>query len=70
MKIIEKEFNALTGEETITEREETTAEKKQRETFEVESKQRIAEAEAKAIARAALLDRLGLTADEAAILLG
>jgi len=29
-----------------------------------------AEAEAKATARAAILDRLGLTADEAAILLG
>ena len=30
MKIIEKEFNALTGEETITEREETAAEKTER----------------------------------------
>ena len=31
MKIIEKEFNALTGEETITERDETATEKKYRE---------------------------------------
>ena len=31
MKITEKEFNVLTGEETITEREETAAEKKYRE---------------------------------------
>jgi hypothetical protein len=30
MKIIEKEFNAITGEETITEREETNAETKAR----------------------------------------
>jgi hypothetical protein len=30
MKIIEKEFNAITGEETITEREETDAETKAR----------------------------------------
>lgn len=32
--------------------------------------QRIANLEAKAIAKAALLDRLGITADEAALLLG
>ena len=31
MKITEKEFNVITGEETITEREETAAEKKARE---------------------------------------
>ena len=36
MKRIEKEFNVLTGEETITERDETTAEKKIRETLEKE----------------------------------
>jgi hypothetical protein len=70
MKITEKEFNALTGEETITEREETAAEKKAREAFEAESAERQAQAEAKATARAAILDRLGITAEEAAILLG
>ena len=36
MKRIEKEFNALTGEETITEREETAEEKKEREAFQAE----------------------------------
>jgi hypothetical protein len=31
MKIVEKEFNVITGETTITERDETAAEKKSRE---------------------------------------
>jgi hypothetical protein len=70
MKRIEKEFNALTGEETITEREETAAEKKQRETFQAEIAIKQAEAQAKATARQAVLDRLGLTAEEAQLLLG
>jgi predicted nucleic acid-binding Zn-ribbon protein len=70
MKITEKEFNALTGEETITERDETTAEKKIREAREKYIKAEQAEAEAKAVARQAILDRLGLTADEAKLLLG
>jgi hypothetical protein len=70
MKITEKEFNALTGEETITERDETVAEKKDRldRAKQIEAAQ--AEAEAKATARQAILDRLGLTADEAKLLLG
>jgi hypothetical protein len=70
MKIIEKEFNAITGEETITERDETAAETKTRLDRAKEIAAAQAEAEAKAEARAAILDRLGLTADEAAILLG
>lgn len=70
MKIIEKEFNALTGEETITERDETAAEKKQREAFEKEVAAEKAEAERKTAARQVILDRLGLTADEAKLLLG
>jgi hypothetical protein len=70
MKIIEKEFNALTGEETITERDETPAEKKQRETFAKEYAAKQAEAEAKATAKAAILDRIGLTADELKTILG
>jgi hypothetical protein len=70
MKIIEKEFNIQTGEETITEREETTAEKKQRLAIEAELAKEQAEADAKAEARAAILDRLGLSAEEAKILLG
>ena len=69
MKIIEKEFNALTGEETITEREETAQEKAKREAWELEVAQIQAEAEAKAQAKAALLERLGITQDEANLLL-
>lgn len=70
MKIIQKEFNVQTGEETITERDETAAETKARldRAKEVEAAQ--TEAEAKAQARQAVLDRLGLTADEAKLLLG
>lgn len=70
MKIIEKEFNALTGEETITERDETAAEKKARETRAKEIAAELAEAEAKAAQRQAIFDRLGLTADEAKLILG
>jgi hypothetical protein len=70
MKIIEKEFNALTGEETIIERDETVAEKKARETKQKELAAAKAEAEAKAAARQAIADRLGLTADELQVLLG
>jgi len=70
MKITEKEFNALTGEETITEREETAAEKKAREARAKEIATELAEAEAKQTARQAIADRLGLTADELKLLLG
>ncbi len=70
MKIIEKEFNALTGEETITEREETIAEKKAREIRAKQVAAEQAEFAEKEIQRQAILDRLGLTADEAKLLLG
>ena len=69
MKITEKEFNVQTGEETITERDETAAEKKAREQAEADNLVRQAEAEAKATAKAALLTRLGITAEEARLLL-
>jgi hypothetical protein len=59
-----------TGEETITEREETAAEKKARETKEKEIAALQAEAEAKEVAKQAIADRLGLTADELKLLLG
>ena len=70
MKIIEKDFNILTGEETITERDETAAETKERldRVKELEALQ--AEADAKTAARQSVLDRLGITAEEAALLLG
>jgi hypothetical protein len=70
MKIIEKDFNVLTGEETITERDETAAEKKNREAFQKQIAAEKGEAEAKAAARQAIADRLGLTADELQVLLG
>ncbi len=70
MKIIEKEFNALTGEETIIERDETAAEKKEREAIIAQQTELAAEAQAKETARQAIADRLGLTADELKLLLG
>jgi hypothetical protein len=70
MKIIEKLFNTETGEETITERDETASEKKEREAKAKEIAAAQVEAEAKATARQAIADRLGLTADELQVLLG
>ena len=70
MKIVEKEFNALTGEETITERDETAAEKKAREKHLSDSIKAEADAKAKALQKEAIADRLGLTADELKLLLG
>jgi hypothetical protein len=67
MKITEKEFNALTGEETITERDETIAEKKAREEALAEAVAKQAEAEARAQAKATAegkLAALGLTSDD------
>ena len=70
MKITEKIYDAQTGEETIVEREETAAEKKAREKFEADIAKAQAEAEAKAAARQTLLNKLGITAEEAQLLLG
>jgi hypothetical protein len=67
MKIIEKEFNAITGEETITERDETPAETKARLDRAKEVAAAQAEAEAKAQAKAVAegkLATLGLTTDD------
>jgi hypothetical protein len=69
MKITEKEFNALTGETTVTERDETPQEQAQREVAEAEFAARQAEAEAKAAAKAALLAQLGITEEQAKLLL-
>ena len=67
-----KIYDAETGQETII--EFTPEEIKIAESEEAKFLAKVAiinaEAEAKATARAAILDRLGLTADEAAILLG
>jgi hypothetical protein len=70
MKITEKEFNALTGEETITEREETAQEKAEREEYAAKIATQQAEANAKQTQREAIAERLGLTAEELQILLG
>jgi hypothetical protein len=70
MKIIEKEFNVQTGKETITERDETVAEKKAREKRVADLLTVQAEIEAKEAARQAILDRLGLSVDDVKLLLG
>jgi hypothetical protein len=60
--------NCETGE--TTERQLNKAEKDQQKLDEAKNALLVEEAEAKEAARAAIFDRLGLTADEAAILLG
>jgi hypothetical protein len=70
MKIIEKDFNVQTGEETITERDETAQEQAFRLEHEAKVAAAQAEAEAKVAEKQALLDKLGITADEAKLLLG
>lgn len=69
MKIITKEFNIITGEETLTERDETAAEKKERLDRETLEARNQAELEANAVKRAAILEKLGITAEEAKLLL-
>jgi hypothetical protein len=64
---IKKIHNVETGE--ITEQEMTDVEFAQWEADQAKAAQDIAEAEAKATQRAALLDRLGITEDEAKLLL-
>jgi lactate dehydrogenase-like 2-hydroxyacid dehydrogenase len=66
MKITEKDFNIQTGEETITERDETPEEIKERELFKAEvvaKAQAQEEAQAKRSIALAKLEALGL--DEA-----
>jgi predicted RNA-binding protein with PIN domain len=70
MKIVEKEYNVLTGETTFTERDETAQEQAEREALEAKLAKEQAETAAKEAARQALLDKLGITAEEAQLLLG
>jgi hypothetical protein len=63
-----KEYNCETGIETI--RDATDAEIAQIAKDKTEAEARQAEAEAKETQRQAILDRLGLTSDEARLLLG
>lgn len=69
MKIIDTNFDILTGETTTTERDETAAEAKERQERAAELAAQQAEAEAKATEKAALLAKLGITEDEAKLLL-
>lgn len=69
MKIIEKKFDAITGEETVVERLATTAEIKAAENFEAEMAELEAKQAKKATEKAALLAKLGITDDEAKLLL-
>lgn len=70
MKITEKIVNVETGEETFVDRNETTQEAAERKAYESKLVEEQVEAEAKQAQRQAIFDRLGLTADEAKILLG
>jgi hypothetical protein len=70
MKIIEKDFNVETGKETIIERDETPAETQARLDKIKEVKALEAEIETKATARAVVLARLGLTEEEAQLIIG
>ncbi len=70
MKIIEKEFNAITGETTFTERDETAQEQATREAREAEAVTAQAEATSRAAQRRAILEHLKITEEEARILLG
>ena len=63
-----KEYNCETGEEIV--RDATAAEIKQFAIDAANEVKRKAETEAKATARAAILDRLGLTADELKTIIG
>ena len=69
MKITEKEYNATTGEETITEREMTAQELSERETVRSEIAARQETEAQKAVNKAALLSKLGITQEEASLLL-
>lgn len=69
MIITEKTLDINTGEETFSERNETAAETKQRLDQAKEVAAIAAEAEAKTIEKAALLAKLGITEDEAKLLL-
>jgi len=70
MKITEKEYNVQTGETTIIERDATADEIADRAKMEKLVKAEQAEIKAKEKEKTAILDRLGLSADEAKLLLG
>jgi hypothetical protein len=69
MKKTEKIFNVQTGEETIIERDETPSEKLIRENWGKQIANDAVVSQANAEAKSALLAKLGITADEAKLLL-
>ena len=69
MKLTEKLVDAITGEETIIERDETAQETAEREAFEAKIAELKTEAEERATAKAALLAQLGITEEQAKLLL-
>ena len=71
-KPFDTNYNILTGETTITEytKEQIADLEKKQKQYAIEAAKAQAEIAAKAAARQAILDRLGLTADEAKLLLG
>jgi len=69
MKKTEKIFNVQTGEETIIERDETPSEKLIRENWEKQIANDAVVSQANAEAKSALLNKLGITEDEAKLLL-
>jgi hypothetical protein len=69
MKIIEKDFNIETNEETIIERDETPEEAKSRIQHEKELAAIKVDQETKLAAKKALFTKLGLTDEEVDILL-
>jgi cell division protein FtsB len=70
MKIIERIHNIKTGETVDIERDETAKEKADREALEAHNAKLEAKQAAKAKQRQALLAKLGITEDEAQLLLG
>ena len=67
---VEKTFNVETGEETIIERELNAEELLEQKVLLAEQAKRETVQASKDAARQAVLDKLGLTADEVAALLG
>jgi hypothetical protein len=70
MKIVERIHNAVTNEITDVERDLTPEEVERLEELNKEKAAKAAEAAAKAEQRAALFERLGITEEEAKLLLG
>ena len=69
MIIIEKQFDAITSEEVVIERPATEAEIAEREAFDAEMTKLEVENAAKEAEKAALFTKLGITEDEAKLLL-